>query len=137
MDTDLTALFAEVEPFLVGVWKFKGRGQEARWRATVLVNGDYFDIRPEDTIGGALQSALNAVTEATLPTDVDTVVEPDGRTVRGAPLPKLEKVRPGMRGTRNVDTVVQPNRNRARSPGAAPGDRPQVWDSWVAFCRVW
>ncbi len=100
MDADLAQLFAEAEPFLVGVWKFKERGMEARWCATVLVNGDYFDILPEDTIRGVLQSAVNAVAEAVLPTGVDTVVEADG-AVRGAPVPDLGKVRrSGTRGTR-------------------------------------
>ncbi len=58
---DVSDLFQEVEPFLVGVWKFRERGKSPTWCATVLVQGEYFDIPPSETVLETLKKAIEEV----------------------------------------------------------------------------
>lgn len=58
----LDALLAEAEPHLVGLWKFRERGKPTTWCATVLKDGDYFDVDEGcKTVADVLEAVLEAV----------------------------------------------------------------------------
>ncbi len=62
---DLDDLFREAEPHLVGVWKFRERGHAPLWCATVIVNGELFDIDGTPTIKATLKQALRTIDRET------------------------------------------------------------------------
>ena len=59
---ELDDLFREAEPYLIGLWKYRERGQSPQWYATVLVNGNYFDVEGAETITKTLAQVLREIT---------------------------------------------------------------------------
>ena len=60
----LESLFAKVDPDLIGVWKFRERGQPPVWCATVIVDGTYFDVEGSPTIAGVLEKTIQEIENA-------------------------------------------------------------------------
>lgn len=64
MPESFLKLFLEAEPHLVGIWKYREKNKPPLWYATVLVNGDYFDVEGVVDISGTLIRVIKAIKEA-------------------------------------------------------------------------
>ena len=49
--------FERVEGNLIGIWRFRQRGQQVKWCATYVYGGYYYDVEGKSTV----DEALNAV----------------------------------------------------------------------------
>jgi len=54
----LEQLWKAAEPYIIGVWKYRKPGEPARWSATYLVDGAYWDAGLSDTAEEALMKVI-------------------------------------------------------------------------------
>ena len=57
----LEQLFADASDNLIGVWRFRERGQPRRWCATFVVDGYYYDTTGKRTVHAALGAVLREI----------------------------------------------------------------------------
>lgn len=50
-----------VEPWLVGLWRFRELGRKPLWCTTYVVNGNYYDVRGRQTPEHALDATYRDV----------------------------------------------------------------------------
>ncbi len=55
--------FERVTPELVGVWRFRVKGQKPKWCCTYTINGMYYDTMGADTIQEALTRVWRVVAQ--------------------------------------------------------------------------
>lgn len=50
----MSELIKKLEPWLVGMWRFRVKDELPKWCCTYVVDGHYYDTWPYDTLDGAL-----------------------------------------------------------------------------------
>lgn len=62
-DSDFRNLFLEAESHLVGIWKYREKGEPVKWYATIIINGEYFDIEGFTEVYRTLEKVLEVVNQ--------------------------------------------------------------------------
>lgn len=50
-----------LEPWLVGVWRFRVKGAKKQWACTYVFDGLYYDIFPKNTLNQALDATWKGI----------------------------------------------------------------------------
>ena len=63
MQDDLAAKMRSIQPYLIGLWRFKEHGLPLKWCATFSWKGEYFDVQMHDTPLDAVKAVKRKVKE--------------------------------------------------------------------------
>jgi hypothetical protein len=51
----------DIEPYLIGVWRFREAGRPRSWCATYYYRGDYYDVPGQPTVDAALEGVRDGI----------------------------------------------------------------------------
>jgi hypothetical protein len=59
--SELEVLFNQLQPWLIGMWRFREKGKRRTWACTYEINGYYYDTRPKTTLEAALKEVRKQI----------------------------------------------------------------------------